>query len=800
MSDVLGDVRYALRAFRRSPLHTLLTILILGVGIGAVTMMFSTMNTTVLRPLPYPEPDRLVWGWKASDQVQRNSLSWDDYRDYREGVSAFEEIAAFYVFRPQILVTGVEESERVRGSLVTPNFFRTLGVLPALGRPFQPEEAVLGGAPVAILSHAYWQGRLGGDPYVLGKTLTLDGTVTEVVGVMPAGFQFRAQDTHIWIPSQEGSGYTQGRLNNNFFFVGRLREGADISLAQAQIDAVARNIQAESPDFASWYHFIEPLHDVFYGDLRGVLMILFGLVTLVPLLACANVASLSLAKATSRTRELATRLALGAPRKRVFRQLMVESLLLAVVGGALGVGLSVGGSGLLRTFGPATLPRLEELGVDGPVVAFALIASLLTVPLFGILPALKGTGFDLAGALRFGARGGSEAKSRTRSVLVVAQVALSMTLLIASGMLIRSFQALQRVDPGFLVESLLTAGIQIPDYKYDGEVELGLAWDQVLDRLRAVPGVQAASAADWLPISPGGGRWMSIYRTDQPPAEGEQGTPAAHKIVSTDYFNTLGVPLRAGRSFHRNDRFDTPPVMVISEALAGVLYPDEDPVGGEITLWGTSFQVIGVAADISEQGPGRVGRPPYFVSLNQVPAASLSLMVRTANIGPLEVVAGIREALREVDPDIALTGVRTMEARMSDTMAQPRFRMTLVGAFALAGLLLAAFGLYGVLAFFVAQRRSEIGIRMAVGAGQSSVVGLVLKHGLSLVGIGAALGVLGGAIAGVSLQSLLFGVSLADPFTLGGASFVLFFVALTSSGLPAWKASRVDPLESLRVE
>ncbi|MBT8397291.1 MAG: ABC transporter permease, partial [Gemmatimonadetes bacterium] len=650
MSDLLSDVRYALRAFRRSPLHTLLTILILGVGIGAVTVMFSTMNTTVLRPLPYPEPDRLVWGWKASDQVQRNSLSWDDYRDYRDGVSAFEEVAAFYVFRPQVLVTGVEESERVRASLVTPNFFRTLGVLPAMGRPFRPEEAVFGGAPVAILSHSYWQGRLGEDPDILGKTLIFDGTVTEIVGVLPEGFQFRAQDTHIWLPSQEGSGYTQGRLNNNFFFVGRLRDGADLSLAQAQIEAVGRNIQAESPDFASWHHFIEPLHDVFYGDLQDVLLILFGLVTLVPLLACANVASLSLAKATTRTRELATRLALGAPRKRVFRQLMVESLLLAVMGGGLGVALSVGGSRALRSFGPATLPRLEELGVDGPVAAFALFASLLTVPLFGILPALKGTGFDLAGALRFGARGGAEARSRARSVLVVAQVALSMTLLIAFGMLIRSFRALQQVDPGFSVESLLTAGAQIPDYKHDGEAELALAWDQVLDRLRGVPGVQTAAAADWLPISPGGGRWMSIFRTDQPPAEGEQGTPAAHKIVSTDYFSTLGVPLLAGRSFNRSDRFDTPPVMVISESLARVLYPEEDPVGGEITLWGTSFQVIGVAADISERGPGRVGRPPYFVSLNQVPAASLAVMVRTANIGPLEVVAGVREALREVDP------------------------------------------------------------------------------------------------------------------------------------------------------
>jgi predicted permease len=800
MSDLLGDIRYALRAFRRSPLHTLLTILILGVGIGAVTVMFSTMNTAVLRPLPYPEPERLVWGWKASEQVQRNSLSWDDYRDYRDGVGAFQELAAFYVFRPQILATGLEESERVRGSLVTPNFFRTLETPPALGRPFLPEEAVLGGAPVVILSHSYWQGRMGGDPDVLGRVLTLDGTATEIVGVMPEGFQFRGEDTHLWLPVQEGAGYTQGRMNNNFFFVGRLQEGADLSLAQAQIDAVGRNIQAQDPGYANWWHFIEPLHEVFYGDLRDTLFILFGLVTLVPLLACANVASLSLAKATTRTRELATRLALGAPRQRVFRQLMVESVMLAVLGGGLGLALSVGGGKLLQILGPATLPNLEEMGVDGTVVAFGFLVSLLTVPLFGIFPALKGTGFDLASSLRFGARGGTERRGRARSVLVVAQVALSMTLLIASGMLIRSFRALQHVDPGFPVESMMTAGIQIPDYKYPGEVELALAWDQVLDRLGAVPGVQDVAAAEWLPISPGGGRWMSIFRTDQPPAEGEPGTPAAHKTVSADYFRTLGVPLLAGRAFNRSDRFDTPPVMIISESLAGVLFPDQDPIGGEITLWGTSFEVIGLARDVSERGPGRDGRPPYFVAVNQVPQASLSLMVRTANLDPLEVVAGVREALREIDPDIALTGIQTMEARVSDTLAQPRFRMALVGAFALAGLLLAAFGLYGVLAFFVAQRRNEIGIRMAVGAGQSSVVGLVLRHGLALVGAGAVLGVLGGAVATVSLQSLLFGVSLADPVTLGGATAVLLLVAFSASGLPAWKAARVDPLESLRAE
>jgi len=799
MSDLFGDIRYALRAFRRSPLHAVLTALILGVGIGAVTLMFSAINVSVLRPLPFPEPNRLVWGWKASETVPQNSLSFDDFRDYQEGVSAFEEMGAFYVFNPQLLVTGTDEAERVRSNLVTPNFFNTLGVLPALGRPFSPEEAVEGGPAVAILSHAYWQGRLGGDEGIVGRPLTMDGTATEIVGVMPEEFEFRG-GVQVWLPAREGAGYANGRGNNNFFFVGRLADGVSLEQAQAQIDAVGRGIQEANPDFANWYHWIQPLHDVFFGSIRNVLFILFGFVSLVPLLACANVASLSLAKATSRSTELATRLALGAARGRVLRQLMVENALLAFAGGALGLALTLGGGSLLRSLGPATLPRLDEIGVDGSVLVFALLASLLAVPLFGVIPALRGTDFDLARALRFGGRGGGDGKSRMRSMLVVVQVALSMTLLIASGLLLRSFRSLQAVDPGFRVESLLTAGIQLPDYKFANPQELGLAWDGALDRIRAIPGVESAAVADWLPVISGGGPWNSLSRSDRPLEAGDQGTPATRKFASVGYFQTLGVPMTAGRGFTPDDNPDTPPVMVLSEALAGVLFPEENPVGRGVNLWGQSFEVVGVSGRVDESSLGVVGRPTFFISSGQFPQASLQLMVRTAGIDPLSTVTVLRGVLRERDADIALTGIQTMEARVAGTLAQPRFRMALVGAFALTGLLLAAFGLYGVLAFLVTRRQHEIGIRMAVGARSGNVVGLVLKHGLALVGVGAALGVIGGSIASLSLQSLLFGVSLADPLTLGGSTVILLLVAVVASILPAWKAANVDPLESLRAE
>jgi predicted permease len=539
---------------------------------------------------------------------------------------------------------------------------------------------------------------------------------------------------------------------------------------------------------------------VFFGSVRGILFILFGIVSLVPLLACANVASLSLARATSRNTELATRLALGAARGRILRQLMVESTILALVGGAVGLGLALGGGGLLRALGPGTLPRLDEIGIDAQVLVFALFASLLTVPLFGVIPALRGTDLDLARVLRFGGRGGGEGRSLTRSMLVIGQVALSMTLLIASGLLFRSFQSLQAVDPGFRVESLLTAGVQLPDFKYADRPEVGLAWEGVLDRIRAIPGVENAAAADWLPVTPGGGPWNGLSRSDRPLEEGEEGTPASRKFASVGYFETLGVPMTAGRTFTRDDTPETPPVMILSEALAGILFPGESPLGQAVTLWDQPFEVVGVSGSVAESGLGAAGRPTFYVSSGQFPQGSLRLMVRTSGVDPLSVAGVLREVLREQDADIALTGLQTMQARVAGTLAQPRFRTTLVGAFALAGLLLAAFGLYGVLAFLVTRRRHEIGIRMAVGARNGNIVGLVLKHGLAMVGVGAGLGVIGGGIVSVTLSSLLYEVSIADPLTLGGSSLILFVVAVSASLLPAWKAVRVDPLESLRAE
>ena len=797
---VFTDLRYATRSFFRSPLHSVMTVAILAVGIGAVTLMFSALNASVLRPLPYPDGEDLVWVWKRSDQAPQNSLSYDDYADYRSGTDAFEELAAFYLFRPYVLLTGQDDAERIRTSLVTPNFFQTLGVTPAMGRSFYEEEAVLGGPQVAVMSHDYWQGRMGADPAILGRTLTLDGEPTEIVGVMPAGFEFQTR-VQLWVPARAGEGYATGRGNNNFFMVGRLRDGVSLEQAQSQIDAVGSQIQEANPEFAQWSHWLQPLHTAFFGNMRPVLLILMGIVSLVPLVACANVASLTLARASSRSTELATRFALGAGKGRVLRQLVVENLLLAVVGGILGLGLASVGGGFLRSLGPASIPRLDEVGLDTTVVTFALVVSLLLVPLFGVLPAIRGTAFNLAQTLRAGGRGGSERRGGVRKTLVIAQVALSMTLLVTSGLFLKSFVLMQRTDRGFETQSILTAGIQIPAHKYETPEELSLAWDQALIRLEAVPSVVDAAAADWLPVISGGGPWNGLSRPGRPLPDDEPYLPATRKFVSADYFSTLSIPMKAGRAFNADDRVGGANVLVLSEPLAEALFPGEDPLGQPVTFWGEPFEVVGVATDVPEAGLGQaLMRPVFFVANSQYPGTSLRLLVRVAGQDPVVVTGALRAALKEVDPDIALTMVQTMEAGISGTLAQPRFQTALVGAFALVGLLLAAFGLYGVLAYLVTKRQHEIGIRMAVGARGGDVLTLVLRQGMQMVVLGVVVGLIGGGVASVVLQRLLVGVSPADPVAMGGASLLLLAVAFLASLVPASKAVRTDPVNALRAE
>ncbi len=582
--DIISDIRFTFRSFRRSPGFATATVLVLGIGIGAVSLMFSTFNTVVLQPLPFEEPDRLVWVWSSSERVSQNSLSYLDYVDYRQETDAFESLGAFGVFRRTRILTGDEEAQQVGAYHVSANLFSTLGIAPEIGRAFLPEEEETGREGVTMLSHGFWQRRYGGDPAVVGATVTLNGQPAEIVGVMPAGFDYPA-GADLWFPLQQQAGYAQGRGNNNFRIVGRLRDGVTIEQAQAQMDVVAGNIAEAFPAYkAGWGVSLVSLHERYFGSARATILMLMGIIALVPLVACANVASLFMARAVTRRTELAFRLALGASRARVIRQLLTESLVVAIGGGAVGLALAYGGGEALRSFAPAALPRLDSIGIDGNVFAFTLVASLLMIPLFGMVPALRATDMGIAETLKVGGgRSASDRRSGLRSVLVVAQVALSLMLMLASGLFLRSFLNLQGTYPGFQAENVLGFRTALPYFKYNTAEELERVWDDVHRRLRAVPGVTAVGSIDRPPVS-GSGPTNEVWAAGRAPANAAEAMGATRRFATEGYFDVMRIPLLAGRVFEATDGREAPPVTVINETLAEQFFPGEDPLGKTLVL------------------------------------------------------------------------------------------------------------------------------------------------------------------------------------------------------------------------
>jgi putative ABC transport system permease protein len=803
MSDLLQDIRFAFRSFGRSPGFTAATIAVLGIGIGSVSLMFSTFNTVVLQPLPLENQEELVWLWIGNEDSPTNTVSYLDYADYRDGVSAFESLAAFMTFSPSAVITGGDEAERVITTFISHEFFSVLGVELEAGRAFLPEEELVGESQVAILSRGFWQQRFGGDPTIVGSTVTLNGQPVEVVGVVPTGFGFK-NSVDIWLPLQQDAGYAQGRGNNNFLVVGRLNDNATLEQAQAQASGVARSIEEAYPDVKTgWFALLQPLSTVLLGSVRASLLVLLGIITLVPLVACANVGSLFLARATARRTELASRFALGADRARVVRQLLTESLLVGLAGGAVGLGIAYGGGQALRTFAPAVLPRLGSIGIDGNVMAFTLIASLLTVPLFGVLPALRGTDMRISDTLKAGGgRGASDRRGSFRSGLVVAQVALSLMLMIASGLFYRSFVSLQGVDPGFQAESVVTFQLQLPPFKYQTAEEIEVAWDEVYGRLLTVPDVQAVGSIDQLPAGGSGGTWNYVHAADRPPVTPADRLMGRRRFAMEGYFTAMRIPLLAGRLYESTDRGEAPPVVVINEAMAEMAFPGEDPLGKILVLpWtpAVNMEVIGVVADILEVGPGAPPVGTFYMAARQRPQTTMRFLVRTGG-DPLDAIASIRRVVAEVDSDIPVAAVQTMEARLAGQLAQPRLRSLLVGIFALVALVLASIGIFGVLAYFVRQRAHELSVRLALGAGSGSVIGLVLRRGLALVGLGVLFGLAGGLAGAQLLQGAFFGVSPADPITFGGMSLCLVAVAVVACLLPAARAVRLDPASALKSE
>jgi len=801
MSNVWRDIRFAFRVLLRSPGFSLTSIAVLAIGIGGVTLMFSTLNGVVLRPLEYEDPDRLVWVWGSDGTITANSVSALNYWDYRDRADAFESLAAVLVFSPRAIITGGDEPERVMSTRVSHNFFSVLEVEPQIGRVFVPTEEENGSPQVVILSDGFWQRRHGGDPEIVGQAITISGTSYQVIGVLPPDFAYR-DSVELWFPMWHEHDFTQGRGNNNFSMFGRLAEGTSIVQAQEQMDAIAANLATAYPeDNERWGVRLESMHEVLVGDAREVLVIMLGLVGLVLVIASANVASLALARAVTRRTDVAVRLSLGATRSRVVRQLLTESALVALAGGLAGLALASVGIGALRALAPADLPRVESIGIDATVLAFTFGVSMLASVMFGIVPALRGTGISLSETLKVGTtRSATAGRSGFRSFLVVSQVALSLMLIIASGLLIQSYARMQRVDPGFNVERVLKVEMQLPSWRYEDRAQVARAWSELHDRLRAVPGVVSVGAIDQPPINMGG-TYNTIYPVNRPPA-----TPAdearyagQRRFASSDYFEAMDVPILAGRGFLATDSLESQPVVVISKQMADEYFPDESPVGEELFVWDMNFMVVGVAENIREYGLGADFQRVFYMASSQVTPGRMQVLLRTAG-DPIAMAPSIREAVWAFDKEIPISGMETMESRISDSLSQPRFSMLLVGMFAIMAMGLAAIGLYGLLSFFVKERTHEMGIRLALGAAPGHVVGTVVRRGMTMVAMGIGIGIAGGLASGRLMQSLLFDVAPTDVPTFVAGAACLATVALVACLVPAVRATRVDPQEVLRTE
>jgi putative ABC transport system permease protein len=800
MQILWQDLRYALRTLSRSRGFAAAAILTLALGIGANSAIFSLVNGVLLRPLPYPAPEQLMTIWGFYPSTGRSTASLPDFHDWRERSRSFSDMAA--VYGTLFTITSGGEPEQLAGSRVTANFFRMLGVEPALGRGFLPEEEQVGGNDdVVVLSHGLWQRRFGSDPSIVGRQVELNSRPYTVVGVAPANFRL-LQSVDAWAPFRADTG---GNRRSEYLEVyGRLKPGITPAQAQAELSGIARQLAAEYPETnASWTTLeVLPLKEFQVGDVRRALLVFSVAVGLVLLIACANVANLLLARAAAREREIAVRVALGAGRWRLMRQLLTESTLLAVIGGLAGVALATWAVDGLRVGAAGMLPRMDEVRVDGAAVAFSLGLSVLTGLLFGLVPALRVGSGMVHDTLREGTRGApGTGVARALSGLVLGEVALAMVLLVGAGLLVRSFAELTRIDPGFQSKGVLTFGIILPPAKFPEPEKLPALYDRVLERMSALPGVSAVGLGNNLPMHGASYITFSIEGRVPPPDVGEDLQPFA---VSPGHFRTLRIPLRSGRLLEPTDGPTAPYVAVVNEELVRRFLPGRDPLGARIafgdgsdsTAWMT---IVGVVGNVAQEDLAAKPYPQIYFSVAQAPRRSLWVSLRTAG-DPLALAGAVRRALASVDPALPLRDLRTMDDRVAENIAQPRLSVAVLALFAGIALLLAAVGLYGVLSYAVAQRTREIGIRLALGADGGAVQRLIVRQGMQPALLGIAVG-LGGAFALTRLmRSLLYGVSAADPLTYAGVALFLGAVALAAAWMPARRAARLDPISALRAE
>jgi putative ABC transport system permease protein len=804
------DLVYAVRALYQRPLFAGAAVLTLALGIGANSAIFSVVHAVLLRPLPYPAPDRLMTVWSANPRqgFDRDVSAYPNFDDWRRQSRSFESMSAY--FGADFALTQAGDPVQITGAMVTPGFVDTLGVAPAQGRAFSPSEGAAGANRVAMLSHALWQTRFGSDPAVVGRSIVLNGVTYEIVGVMPASFAF-PETVQVWVPLAPRGRYAdlmQARGSMWLRVIARLKPGVARGAAQAELDAIASALERQYPDVNAGIGIrLVPMHEEIVGDVRQPLLVLLAAVGFVLLIACANVANLLLTRAASRQKELAIRAALGAGRRRLIRQMLIESLVLAAVGGAAGLVLAAWGIEALSWLAPADLPRATGIRIDGPVILYAAVAALATGVIFGIAPALQSAVAAAGESLKQGGRTGAAGSRsrRLRSAVAIVEIAVALVLLIGAGLLVRSFIAMGQVELGFDPRHTIALRIDLPAARYPEGTEIDAFYTELASRLRRLPGVESVGLGSSVLLSalP---QSADLAVRGQPRRDPDaRNPPVPYDSVTPGFFQTLRIPLLRGRLFTDADGPTAQPVVVVNESLARRFFPGDNAIGGQITFgdaadprtrWST---IIGIVADTRRAGVNRAPWAEVYYAQAQAPEPRMYVLVRTSG-DPLAVARAAQAAVWTIDRNQPVSSIRTVDGLLAASQASRRFTTLLLGVFSIIALVLAAIGIYGVIAYSTAQRTQEIGIRKALGASDREVLTMVVKEGATIGGLGLAIGLAAALALTRSLSSLLFGVGAHDPMTFVAMPIGLLLVIVAAALIPAARAVRVDPGLALRAE
>ena len=799
----MNDLKFAIRQLLKNPGFTAMSVLTLALGIGANTAIFSAVNGLWLRSLPFPNSDRLVLAWGTQPRQGRDHIpfSWPNFADLREQARSFESLGTWTLGRANL--TGTGRPELVQQAIVDSGFFAAMGTLPLLGRIFLPNEDNRGGEKVAIISHALWARRFGGETNILGRSITLDGQSYQVVGVMPAGFKFLSfpNETEIWLPFGVDPFIDRrvARAVNGMGVIGRLKPGVALGDAQAEARTISRTLAKEHPENNGWEIALVALKDQVVAKYRLALVVLIVAVGFVLLIGCTNIANLLLARFAARRKEIAARFALGASRLDVVGQLVTESMLMAVLGGVVGWLLASAALRVIVTSGADLIPRVLDIRLDPMALAFTIVVTLVTGLAIGLLPALQASAVNVQETLKESSRGSTGTGQRLRAGLLIAEVSLSVVLLIGAGLLLISFARLQRVEPGFKPDGIFTAQIALPAQRYD-RPKLIAFYENFYQRLKTLPGISSAALSDRVPLTGGQAPApVAVQGTSLPPLS--ERPQANRHLVSPGYFHTLGIPFRAGRDFDERDSSTVPHVVIVNETFARRFFPGADPIGRTLVTGMAQLpsQIVGLVADVRSTNLSTPPEADYFLPALQRPETFTNVLIRT-NGSPEAIAPAVREALRSVDGDLPLLRPQALTTLIAQNVADRRLALMLLASFAALALVLASLGVYSVMAHLVTFRTSEIGIRMALGATPGTVMRMVLGHSARLTLVGIVLGVAGGFVVSRLMRQALFEVNPANPLFYLAVSGTLLLVAVCASWFPARRATRIDPVRALRMD